>query len=376
MEARTALMSGATLAVLLLVTYSTCDRPPGDGDILNLSNNATMSEYPAVACNPQGDVAVVWSDSADGDEDIWLVERKSGFQWTQPVQVSNSNLPSRSTAVALEADGTLHVAWSQYVLHGPMGGWVIVYKSRSGSQWAVAETVARGLSFEPRLALGPGGRVHMLFQDISSEACYAYKDRGGTWSPVEVVGKQAYLMYAVLSVDAAGRCYAAWNGFDTLTAQSFLMYSVKPLDSAWSAPSLVLETQHDYTEPALACRGTDSYLAFSWITRKTGLGLVRFAPETGWGELDTSCPSRATAWFGLTVDAGGDPFVIWGSSGLQAAWKTLAGWKSFNISDTMQPATRCLAVADEQGNVHLVWDTHGSSYSNEPDVYYLCVRRD
>jgi hypothetical protein len=79
---------------------------------------------------------------------------------------------------------------------------------------------------------------------------------------------------------------------------------------------------------------------------------------------------------GLTIDADGCPVVVWGGtpSGLHTARKSVGGWESITMSDTLQPTSRCVAVSDELGNIHSVWDSRGTQYTTKPDVYYACIR--
>ena len=258
-------------ALFALTLGSLCHQPGPSFQIENISNNLTLSQYPSIACTQDGHVAIAWSDSATGQENIWLVEKTSGSSWTQPVNISNASEPSRSPWVAFGPDGVLHLAWSQFVTREEFGGWVIVCQSRIGSQWTPAETLSRGLSVEPRLAVDGSGRLHLLFWDISDEVCYSSKAPESSWMQVQVLDKAILGGEGGLAVDAVGRCYATWHA-DTFA--DVIRYSVKPANGPWASPRFVGSGVFP-DNPVVACRDTSCYLAFSALVAGSGLGVMR-----------------------------------------------------------------------------------------------------
>jgi len=361
-------------AVSFLATGSLCHAPEPSFEIENISNNASFSQSPCITCTKDGHVVIAWSDSASGQENVWLVEKASpGSEWTAPFNVSKASEPSRDPSTAFGPDGTLHLAWSQFVARGEVGGWVIVCQSRIGSQWTVAETISRGVSARPRLAVDGAGRLHLLFWNLSSdEVCYSSKAPESSWAQVQVLDK-AYFE-GQLAVDAAGRCYAAWN-VDADSLADFLCYSVKPVDGLWASSKFVSGRGLMQSLPALACGDSNCYLGFSTLVAGSGLGLMRYKWGTGWSDLDTSCPSRTVNPLGLTIDADGCPVAVWGGvpAGLRVARKS-GGWDVVTVSDTLNPFSRCCAAADGLGNIHVVWDSRGTLYTARPDVYYACIK--
>ena len=372
---------GATAARLLvlivffiLATGSLCHQTWPSFQIENISNNASFSQSPSIASTKDGHVVIAWSDSASGQENIWMVEKGSpDSQWTAPFNVSQASEPSRVPSVAFGPDGTLNIAWSQYVSHGGLGGWVIVCQSRVGSQWATAETLSKGVSSEPRLAADVAGRLHLLFWNLSAdEVCYSSKGLGGSWAKVEALGERVF--ENELAVDAAGTCYAVWDSLDTTAIyRQVLVYSTRPAGGAWASPRVVLGSQRTQGRPALACRDTTCHLAFS--AGGSGLWLTDYQHGTGWVDLDTACPGRLVSQLGMAIDSDGNSVAVWSEvpRGLKVARKSGA-WETLTLSDTLYPHECCRAAADGLGNIHVVWDSRGTLYTNRPEIYYACIR--
>src|SRR5690606_23302480 len=82
-----------------------------------LSGNAGLSFSPAVATGAGGAV-VVWADSRNGNLDIHAA-RHTALGWTQLAGsstgggISASSDPAYAPSVAIAADGTVYVAWTQ-----------------------------------------------------------------------------------------------------------------------------------------------------------------------------------------------------------------------------------------------------------------------
>jgi hypothetical protein len=85
----------------------------------------------AMVKSDDGTLHVVWSDTRDGDSEIYYGRRADGV-WDAPTRLTASPGMSSNPCIARGADGRLHVAWSDYrdmtyeiyyKVWEPVGGW-------------------------------------------------------------------------------------------------------------------------------------------------------------------------------------------------------------------------------------------------------------
>jgi hypothetical protein len=85
-----------------------------------ISDSSSDSEFPAIAITPAGRATVAWEDKSSGDRQIY-VRRFHGCRWEEIGEgsagdggISDTTGESRLPAIAIAADGTRTVAWSDY----------------------------------------------------------------------------------------------------------------------------------------------------------------------------------------------------------------------------------------------------------------------
>ena len=68
---------------------------------------------PAVATTPDGTVNVVWEDYSHGNSEIYYRQINPDTGWdVQPTRLTSTVGPTRAPSLLTDADGTLHLAWS------------------------------------------------------------------------------------------------------------------------------------------------------------------------------------------------------------------------------------------------------------------------
>src|SRR5258708_19105369 len=80
----------------------------------DISKTPGVSSHPAVACGRKGEVYVAWADTANGKDnrDIWFVRSLDGGKsWGKPFDMSNTPGLSSTPDVAVDEDGSVHIAW-------------------------------------------------------------------------------------------------------------------------------------------------------------------------------------------------------------------------------------------------------------------------
>jgi hypothetical protein len=142
---------------------------------VNLSMTPAISSHPSIAVEANGSIDVAWSDTRTGETnpDIFFVRSQdAGKSWTQPVDISNT--PGLSTEPALTSgpEGSIHVVWTEtskddkskdiYYTCSTNGG-VVWGKDRSTPVENISNTP--GTSIEPAIAADPDGLIHVVWLD-------------------------------------------------------------------------------------------------------------------------------------------------------------------------------------------------------------------
>ena len=144
-----------------------------------VSTESTDSSYnPTLGVDSGGVVHVVWSDFTDyggsgSDSDIFYNQRSNSGTWsTTEVVSTESSSSSGHPYIDAEADGTVHLAWIDHTNYNGSGtDGDIFYKQRSSSgTWSTTEVVSTESTYQsafPSLAVELDGTVHVAWEDFT-----------------------------------------------------------------------------------------------------------------------------------------------------------------------------------------------------------------
>ena len=373
----TVLWSGRLLllfALFVLASGSLCHRPIVHHGFECITPDDSLSFEPCIACNANGHVVLAWTRNLSGKEDIWFVEKDSGGDWSEPVNLSQSGTGygSRSISLCFDQTGTLHAAWSQALEFG----WVILYTWRqAGGGWAVPETVRLGLPIYPHIGVAASGYVHLFFQDASgagSNPCYATRAPSGEWSQVTEL-RSGYLCRDLAPfMHQDGRCIVAYVERDSAHALGRVHW-LSGSGDAWSAPALLDSLSNAPVFVQMTGMGGTSYLGYVW------LGKIRVwsqVESSGWRGPDTLCPRNgAPAMISLAPLAVSDLIAAWSdahSLEMMLARRASAWSETVVVagSDSTNPWHTSLTIAPD-GLIHLVWAGGDPEHSK---VFYTSLR--
>lgn len=208
----------------------TTQAPPGSqagqvdwSQALNLSQSEEQSTDPAIAADPAGGVHVVWSEaSLDGSSFITYAALKEG-SWSEPNEVLTgpASLRALYPSIAADSQGYLHVAWLGESIHisrahvsaaGSMQGW---------SPPAMVEYVQDYLG-SPSLVCDGQDVLHLAYTIALGGNSGVYytrsQDGGESWSEPALVYKNfrsdRMVEGVVLRTTANGWLHAAWTETD------------------------------------------------------------------------------------------------------------------------------------------------------------------
>ena len=169
----------------------------------------------------------------------------------QPTEISSADRHADWPSAGFAPNGDLWVAWTEY---DGRGADEIKVRYRSGKNWHEAMTASprAGDFLKTALAIQPDGRVWVAWaaQVGGNFDLYARSWHSGRWGPVErlTTDPQPDLHHRLLA-DAQGRLFLVWQSFRTGDANVYL----KTYDrSRWSEPIPVTSHEANDWEPDAA----------------------------------------------------------------------------------------------------------------------------
>ena len=216
-------MSPRARLLCALVALAGCSGSSGDHGIdgeftfLTTDNLDGEDDDPAVAVDAQGNLHVVWFSDRDGTKDLYHVCSTSidlataTIAWTSPVQITDldpvdyppptqgDNFP----ALAIDADGTLNLAWFRWNLanechilfersDGTPQGWAaaVPVDVTTGANFDRFPDVVRFADDDLRIYFGSSTRKT---PDVNDVFVVTSDDDGATWSaPAEVASLNVF----------------------------------------------------------------------------------------------------------------------------------------------------------------------------------------
>jgi len=174
-----------------------------------------------LAAGAGGAVWVTWTEY---DGPLWLRRSTDGGRtFSTSQRVAAGAKPARAPSLALGPDRTVYLAWTT---GDDEGADIHLAKSTDGgANFSAAQRVApsKNYSDAPKLAVGPGGVLHLAYAESSGGPFARYHIRytrsgdGGLNfdAPREISspmpGSFASASFPALSVDASGRVYVLWE---------------------------------------------------------------------------------------------------------------------------------------------------------------------
>lgn len=215
----------------------------------------------------RGKLYIAYVRPVAGIRQVILAQSSDGGRSWGHVQVSRSASPSRLPSLAVFADRSLHIVWTEFT---PIGG--VRYRSLLGGQWSSEAALSqRGVYAGVPVVAPVRGQPHVLWYGIQFEppqtqtrhaSIYeiisTYR-KGTEWSTPKVISPGIPdSINPSLDVSEAGLLYAAWVQFDGRTFQ--VRYS--RFDGTWSRPRSLTTGRVEHARVALAADGREIHLVW------------------------------------------------------------------------------------------------------------------
>ena len=370
---------------------------PNWSDVMQLSDEATFAQGPALALDRTGGLHAFWSSRPVEGRAARLAIAHSTIvsgKWLSPQEIvlSPNNRGAGIPRVAVDQDNNLHLFWATSGWVGDLyHSWAPANQSHFATAWSAAELIEANV-YQHDVVAGPNGDLPLVYASQSQGICHIvasaetdmWTDPTCFRSPA--LRDQEYDTRPSLALDGRDFLHVVWVVSDyspdrLLAYPGRAIYHARSVDSgfSWSDPLLIDEVESRVAVarsqpewPTIAVDAQDR-VHIVWV----GQGMLRyheFSTDHGDTWTEPRVAIRAGGynnWMGLaTGDSGIVHFVTASLNGLLYSY-----WDGTRWSDPREfPNTRGAHYADAltapDGSLHAVWQDHGGGNAEEGHILY------
>ncbi len=322
---------------------------------LNVSNTAADSLNPAIAIAPDGTIYLVWEE----DNGYLHSSIYAGGAWSN---ASSLGVLGDSPALAVDANGTVHLAWVDFDSITVPNNFEIRYmKKPSNGSWTPPQNVSdtSGTSSAPDIAVAADGTVSIVWTDNtpgSPTIFYSDLSSGGSIPGASGTAPQ-------IAVDANGTPHVVWQ--DTSVPSSVLY--ARRTAAGWSLPEdLTGAHTQDATTPQIAVVGDVVHVV--WL--ENGQVRAVYGRSQSWSAPQTISGSDTNVQeVALAADGKGNLHVVWvdGTRLRYARRPAGGGWEQpITLLNTANALGFPALSGDANYTAHLAWAAAAGTW----DVFY------
>ncbi|MEM7128632.1 MAG: hypothetical protein AAF702_20025 [Chloroflexota bacterium] len=330
------------------------------------------------------------------DYQIYYTTRVNG-NWSTPVNISNTSQYSFYPSLAVDIEGRVHVTWMEEDLNelGLQGHIFdrILYNRMENGIWLpqpIKISAISGAIF-PTMAVDPLGYVHMIWANDILEGLssvqfrlhYARWDSNDVYGPLQIVdapGENQGQGMATFALPASGwldpsHQNIVWSG-GANNDISQIFFS-KQLPYQVSLADLVAPSNLADFPTVAGTSQTDLHAV--WI-QNTGNIQILYSHWDGirWENPSViSLPDSVSTNPEVAVGADGMPHVVWQAYTDEVDTRTYysrlsnSGWLTpTQISDGFGAEGMPDIAIDNDGNLHVMWQTGAKAFGSFPDIWY------
>ncbi|MBI4181511.1 MAG: hypothetical protein HY520_00895 [Candidatus Aenigmarchaeota archaeon] len=291
---------------------------PGFAAERRVTTDPADSMYPSAAFDKEGRLHLAWTDSRDGNAEIYYQKRYRNGSFSSAARLTNDTALSWFPSLAAGGDGNIHVVWVDtrddnseiyYTKLDPLGG-ILVGETRL--------TDSAADSFWPRLREDSQGNLHLVWVDSRDGNPELYHQKldaqGANITPAtRLTDDPASSLQPSLAVGVNGSLHIAWT--DIRDGNAEIYYT--RLDSSGATLVDDLRLTSDPADSSFPAITADSLgnLHVAWSDSRDGNAEIYYtkrAPSGG-----TLIPERRltvnlqASWFPAIVSGGSDIHLAW-----------------------------------------------------------------
>jgi hypothetical protein len=236
---------------------------------INISNTPTQSSEPKLAIGNDNALHIVWIDALSGAKSpdlYYVVSKDGGKTWTERGDLSNTPGKCANPAIAVSANGTVHIAWLDE--SGGESHPDILYTYNAGGGFAKWQNISNSprVSAHPSLACGSNNKVYLVWSDNSRKEkaadiwCVIGHD-GKFRAPLNISTTPGISMHATIAADPHGRTAIAWSdSSDSPKAPN--IWARTGHEGAFSNVMEIYQSDAQSDHPSVALTGKKAYVVW------------------------------------------------------------------------------------------------------------------
>lgn len=365
-----------------------------------------VRDHPAIAMTPGGDTYAMWQDSRNGTPDIYASVHPAGGSWETNVRVDDDpgGRASQITPdLAVDGSGNAYAVWTD-TRNGDADIY-FSYRAAASSTWGINVRVNDDIStypwaqYKPTVSVDDAGSAYAIWYDQRDESIgagiyFSYRTAlSATWSPNERISSPAppgsAYQYSspAIAVDPAGNVHALW--VDTRAISPSVYAAYRPAGGSWEPSELVSSSQtalqYGYRSTSIAVDAMGNAYAL-WVDQRASDNDIYFAYRPAGGSWNSEARvnddggSASQSNPDIAVDASGNAYAVWqddreGRDNIYFSFRPVAGGWGPNARVNNElghfgayngPCCPNIAV-DTEGTAHAVWSSYlGTFYASRP----------
>lgn len=304
---------------------------------INVSKNFNPAIKPIIATDKAGQIHIIWEEPSETTSFLVYTRSSDDGKNFLPKRVVTSNIPSSSNPVfAIEADGTINLAWSAVLTDG-QSALLLAQSKDSGESFSLPKIItstSKIVTYQPVLTIDNTGVMHIAyvalefvrqrFQTPNFVAGLFYQrainKQLDFTEPINLIPRDFTLADTpILLANGSGQIVLLFAGFNTQQAAfDREIYFTQSFDNGASfffAPETLSRASGDSTA-LTAAYGVDGVLNVLWQdTQRQNFDIFisRLVP----GERNFSGPNRISQNLGisqkpaLAINPQGDMLIAW-----------------------------------------------------------------
>ena len=257
-------------------------------------------------------------------------------RWAEPVNISNNAGGSTSPDMAIGPDGKIHVVWEDYTRLGSLWWKDILYACYDGIEWSEPEQVSAmdtTYSLDPFVAVDSLGRPHVVWNHRAifpdADAYYSYKTDTGWTEPLNLAPHGSTQYDPDICIDSRGFIHVVWSDFISGNGDIYYQY----YDGvAWSDYVNISNSTIDSGTPHIVVDSEDNLHVVWWegdifYSRYDG---IEWSPVVNISQNTLNSINQSIA-----LDSNDNPHVVWRQS--LGGYYTEIYYTYFNGEEWMEP---------------------------------------
>ena len=244
-------------------------------------------------------------------------------RWAPPVNISNNAGGSTSPDMAIGPDGKIHVVWEDYTRLGSLDWKDILYTCYDGFEWSEPEQVSAmdtTFSYDPSVEVDSLGRPHVVWNHRAifpdADAYYSYKTDTGWTEPLNLATHGSTQYAPDICIDSRGFIHVVWSDYWPGNGDIYHKYYD---GCVWSDYTNISSDPIDSGEPHIVVDSEDNlHVVWRQLSSSSMNNEIFYSKSDGiyWSEKINISQStyQSSTQPGIALDSNDNPHVVWKQS--------------------------------------------------------------